>query len=172
MTFRIKSGVQFSVQDHQIWTRNTRNMVFWDFLKNNLTPRCWGVPRYFWFFWHFYVGHTYIFQIWKKILGYSTLLLSINSSWLTHRGQEQNLGLMNLPMTSVTVWITGATVGTTPNVQSSQITEFGKTGLSGPQTLKLHMEGANGIRLTGKKKLKPYGLWPQIFLFWPLSQAP
>ena len=61
-------------------------------------------------------------------------------------------------MTSVTVRITGATVGTTPNVQSSQITVFGKTGLSGPQTLKLHMEGANGIRFPGKKKVE--AIWP------------
>ena len=46
-----------------------------------------------------------------------------------------------------------------------------KTAPSGPKTPKLHMEGANGIRFPGKRKLKPYGLWPQIFLFWPLPRA-
>ena len=37
----------------------------------------------------------------------------------SHRGQEQNLGLTNSTMMSVTVQITRPTVGTTPNVRSN-----------------------------------------------------
>ena len=49
--------------------------------------------------------------------------------------------------------------------------ESRKMAPSGQNWPKLRMEGANGIRFPWKKKLKPCGLWPPIFIFWPLSRT-